>query len=51
MKLTTGENFKVVYQGDYNAYESGPDFLNAKVEIDGLLWVGNVELHVRSKDW
>ena len=51
MKLTTGENFKIVYQGDYNAYESGPDFLNAKVEIDGLLWVGNVELHVRSKDW
>ncbi len=51
MLLTTGENFKIVYQGDYNAYESGPDFLNAKVEIDGLLWVGNVELHVRSKDW
>ena len=51
MKLTTGENFKIVYQGDYNAYESGPDFLNAKVEIDGLLWVGNIELHVRSKDW
>ena len=51
MKLTTGENFKIVFQGNYNAYESGPDFLNAKVEIDGILWVGNVELHIHSKDW
>lgn len=51
MKLTNGDSFKVIYQGDYNAYESGPDFLNAKIEINGMLWIGNVELHVKAKDW
>jgi hypothetical protein len=51
MSLTNGMSFKLIYQGDYNASESGPDFLNAKIEIDGIIWVGNVEIHVKSKDW
>ena len=51
MSLTNGKSFKLIYQGDYNATESGPDFFNAKIEIDGILWIGNVEIHVKSKDW
>lgn len=30
---------------------SGTDFLNAHLEIDNQLWVGNVEMHVKSSDW
>ncbi len=40
----------VVKPGQENQY-SGPDFFNAHIQIDNTLWLGNVELHVRSSDW
>ena len=30
---------------------SGPDFLDAKIKIDEIVWVGNVEIHRKSSDW
>lgn len=30
---------------------SGPDFFNAKVNIGGRLWAGNVEIHTRASEW
>jgi len=32
-------------------HNSGPDFFNAKIEIEDLVWAGNVEIHVKSSDW
>ncbi|MCQ2329413.1 MAG: DUF2851 family protein [Paludibacteraceae bacterium] len=45
-----GEIVEVVSPGIPNL-NSGPDAFNAKLRIDGRLWAGNVEFHVRASDW
>jgi len=45
-----GKPIEVVDVGMHNMDE-GPDFFNAKIKIDGKLWVGNVEIHKSSEDW
>ena len=44
------ENIHVSSAGLQN-FNSGPDFFNSKIEINGQLWAGNVEIHVKSSDW
>ena len=51
MTTTDGRRVEVIDPGLYNRSDQGPDFFNAKVRIGGTLWVGNVELHLRSADW
>ncbi|NAS11799.1 DUF2851 family protein [Poritiphilus flavus] len=50
--LLTTEGKTVIIK-DYGKLNllSGPDFLYARIEINGQLWVGNVELHIRSSYW
>ena len=47
---TAGQSVEVIDPGLHN-HNAGPDFFNAKVKIDGTLWVGNVEIHDKSTDW
>jgi hypothetical protein len=47
---TDGKLINIVHFGTYNT-DSGPDFFNAKIGIDGTVWAGNIEMHVFSSDW
>ena len=50
MRTVDGLRVQVIDPGLLNT-DAGPDFFNAKVKIDGRLWVGNVEIHVKASDW
>jgi hypothetical protein len=45
-----GERVRIISPGIPNT-DAGPDVFNAKIEIDGRQWAGNVEFHVRASDW
>ena len=48
--LTDGRKLEVIHTGTHNM-ESGPDFSNAKIKIDDLIWSGNIEIHVKASEW
>lgn len=50
LQTVAKKDIKVLSTGLQNT-NAGPDFLNAKIEIDEQLWAGNVEIHVKSSDW
>lgn len=50
LRTTHAEKVEILDPGRHNT-NAGPDFFNAKIAIDGQLWVGNVEIHLRSTDW
>lgn len=47
---TAGEEISILHPGTLNT-NAGPDFFQAKININAVLWVGTVEIHVNSSDW
>jgi len=47
---TDGKEITITDVGHQNT-NAGPDFLNARISIDGISLVGNVEMHLRSSQW
>lgn len=45
-----GEELQVLHPGILNRH-AGPDFSDAKLIIDQTIWVGHVEIHLKSSDW
>ncbi len=50
LQTLSGDKITVLRPG-YRNTNAGPDFFEARIEIAGMLWVGNVELHVRTSGW
>lgn len=50
LHTTDGRKVEIAGRGSLNR-NSGPDFSEAKVKIDGTLWAGHVEMHVQASDW
>ncbi|MDR0560412.1 MAG: DUF2851 family protein [Prevotellaceae bacterium] len=50
LRTTDNRKLEVISSGVRNN-NSGPDFYNAKIRIDGTLWAGTVEIHRKSSDW
>lgn len=47
---TTGAKLQIIRPGIHNQ-NAGPDFLNAKIKMDGVSWEGHVEIHLQASDW
>jgi hypothetical protein len=50
LRTSNGSSIEIIHQG-FLQHHSGPDFSAARILIDGMLWVGNVEIHVNAKEW
>ncbi|MEE4175881.1 MAG: DUF2851 family protein [Bacteroides sp.] len=46
----SGEPVYIQHPGQEN-HDAGPDFFAARIRIGPTLWVGNVEIHIRSSHW
>ncbi|TXB65201.1 DUF2851 family protein [Vicingus serpentipes] len=50
LKTEHHEEVQVIKSGQHNT-DAGPDFFNAQIKINETVWVGNVEIHLKSSDW
>ena len=50
LKSTDNEAVDIVATG-YRNTDSGPDYLEARIQIGDKLWAGHVEIHVKASDW
>lgn len=50
LKTEDGRKLRILSPGILNT-DSGPDFFDARIELDGQLWVGNIEVHIKASDW
>lgn len=50
LKTTDGVELEVIDPGIHNN-AAGPDFFNAKIKMQGVVWAGGIEIHDRASDW
>lgn len=50
LQTTDGQPIEIIDPGLANMH-AGPDFFNAKIKINDVTWVGNIEIHQQASDW
>lgn len=50
LSTVDGRALRVLHPGLHNR-DQGPDFLHARILLDGVTWTGHIELHMRPEDW
>jgi len=50
LRSECGKSITVLHPGFLNT-GSGPDFFNASIRIDNVVWYGSVEIHCTSSEW
>ncbi len=50
LRTVDGDSISIESTGFRNDF-AGPDFKEARIRIDGMQWVGSVEMHVKASDW
>lgn len=50
LKTANQEEVQIIKSGQHNT-DAGPDFFNAQIKLNETVWVGNIEIHLKSSDW
>lgn len=50
-EINTGFPIQIIHQGFWNINRPGPDFDNAIIRIQNIIWYGAVEIHYKSSEW
>ncbi|ULQ53927.1 DUF2851 family protein [Flavihumibacter fluvii] len=50
LQTVSGETLTIIDSGELNT-QQGPDFKHARILLNGVLWAGNIEVHLKSSQW
>jgi hypothetical protein len=50
IRTVSGDSLSIISVGVAN-FNSGPDYMDVRIKINNTIWVGAVEIHLKSSDW
>jgi hypothetical protein len=50
LRTTSGDTLRILKPGEHNS-NAGPDFFNGRIQCNGVVIAGNIEVHFSSSDW